>query len=431
MFCPRSWCQAYSVEFLWKTQSRPMQPRECQLFRVTCCLSDKIHTQSGSGNWHCPDCMIHSHTYAHLCIHIRIHAYSLSYVQLYIVFFLNTYTQSIWIIHRCLLLLKASARCSTYTLRKLLFSSFRHSDIFGFGYRFHLDVPPKLHHKWRGTWRTFNHANVFYCTIYIHLIYPFLHAVMCIKYHRWKKKHAWCFSNAFQGILSGDSASFRSNGSALGVAGAQLCQVQLWEVDSRKTCVTLIIWCKLQLPHPFLCNSTALHMNIWMHAHILWAQGFWHTQTCWQFQEFGNCLRSFMPPVNKWTVLCDICTPTVLMHPKHTHAFLSCVHVQCAATTDPSVANICRCLVSLRVPDTFMLILVQCERNEWSPTSHHINDTQCENTQKLIVIQCEKRLQDFNANGRLAACCCWVFSYAVVMKCCYGDELSACCVGGL
>lgn len=187
MFCPLSWCQAYSVESLWKTQSRPIQPRECQLFRVTCCLSDKIHTQSGSGNWHCPDCMIRSHTYAHLCIHIRIHAYSLSYVQLYIVFFLNTYTQSIWIIHRCLLLLKASARCSTYTLRKLLFSSFRHSDIFGFSYRFHLNVPPKLHHKWRGTWRTFNHANVFYCTIYIHLIYPFLHAVMCIKYHRWKK----------------------------------------------------------------------------------------------------------------------------------------------------------------------------------------------------------------------------------------------------
>lgn len=197
----------------------------------------------------------------------------------------------------------------------------------------------------------------FKCILLYHIYTPHISLSACrhvYKISQVKKKHAWCFSNAFQGILSGDSASFRSSGSALGVAGAQLCQVQLWEVDSRKTCVTLIIWCKLQLPHPFLCNSTALHMNIWMHAHILWAQGFWHTQTCWQFQEFGNCLRSFMPPVNKWTVLCDICTPTVLMHPKHTHAFLSCVHVQCTATTDPSVANICRCLVSLRVPDTFV-----------------------------------------------------------------------------
>lgn len=137
------------------------------------------------------------------------------------------------------------------------------------------------------------------CILLYHIYTPHISLSACrhvYKISQVKKKHAWCFSNAFQGILSGDSASFRSSGSALGVAGAQLCQVQLWEVDSRKTCVTLIIWCKLQLPHPFLCNSTALHMNIWMHAHILWAQGFWHTQTCWQFQEFGNCL---MPPVKQ------------------------------------------------------------------------------------------------------------------------------------
>lgn len=49
----------------------------------------------------------------------------------------------------------------------------------------------------------------------------------------------------------------------------------------------------------------------------------------------------------------------------------------------------------------------------------------------LIVIQSEKQLQDFNANGCLVVHSCSVFSYAVVMQCCYGDELSSCCVGGL
>lgn len=62
-----------------------------------------------------------------------------------------------------------------------------------------------------------------------------------------------------------------------------------------------------------------------------------------------------------------------------------------------------------------MLILAQYERNEWSPTSHHI---MCEHSHKLIVIQCEKQLQDFNANGCLVAYGFLVFSYAVVMQCC-------------
>lgn len=75
-----------------------------------------------------------------------------------------------------------------------------------------------------------------------------------------------------------------------------------------------------------------------------------------------------------------------------------------------------------------MLILAEYERSAWSPTSHHI---MCEHSHKLIVIQCEKQLQDFNANGCHVAYSCLVFNYAVVMQCFYGDELSHCCVGGL
>ena len=85
-------------------------------------------------------------------------------------------------------------------------------------------------------------------------------------------------------------------------------------------------------------------------------------------------------------------------------------------------------LVHTGAPDTFMLILAQCERNEWRPTSHHI---MWEPSHNLIVIQSEKQLQDFNANGCLAVHSRLVFSYAVVMPCCYGDELSSCCTGGL
>lgn len=48
-----------------------------------------------------------------------------------------------------------------------------------------------------------------------------------------------------------------------------------------------------------------------------------------------------------------------------------------------------------------MLILAQYERNEWSPTGRHV---MCEHSHELIVIQCEKQLQDFDANGCLVAC---------------------------
>ena len=83
-------------------------------------------------------------------------------------------------------------------------------------------------------------------------------------------------------------------------------------------------------------------------------------------------------------------------------------------------------LIHTGAPGTFMLILAQCERNKWRPPSHHI---MWECSHNLIVIQSEKQLQDFNANGCHVAHRCLVFSYAVVLQCCY--ELSSCCVGGL
>lgn len=42
------------------------------------------YTQSGNGNWHCPDCIILSHAYAHLRIHIL-------YVYMQIVFHMYNY----------------------------------------------------------------------------------------------------------------------------------------------------------------------------------------------------------------------------------------------------------------------------------------------------------------------------------------------------
>lgn len=53
-------------------------------------------------------------------------------------------------------------------------------------------------------------------------------------------------------------------------------------------------------------------------------------------------------------------------------------------------------LVHTGAPDTFMLILARYQKNDWRLTSHHI---MWEHSHNLIVIQSQKVLQDFTANG--------------------------------
>lgn len=57
---------------------------------------------------------------------------------------------------------------------------------------------------------------MYFTVPYMYLTYSFLYAVICIEYQK-KKKHLRCFSNAVLGILFGDSVSFRSGSSVLGL----------------------------------------------------------------------------------------------------------------------------------------------------------------------------------------------------------------------
>lgn len=84
-FAPSSCWQTTFGEVLKPMQIRAITPRECRLFRVTVHVVYQIrYTQSGNGNWHCPDCNILSDAYTHLHIHLL-------YVYMQLVFHMYNY----------------------------------------------------------------------------------------------------------------------------------------------------------------------------------------------------------------------------------------------------------------------------------------------------------------------------------------------------
>lgn len=105
-FAPSScWLTTFG-EVLKPIQIRPIEPRECPLFRVTCCLSDKVHTIRQRKltlprlqyTLTCLRAPAYTHT-------VCIHADSLSYVQLYSPSLsLGLVYTAQFSIHRCLLL---------------------------------------------------------------------------------------------------------------------------------------------------------------------------------------------------------------------------------------------------------------------------------------------------------------------------------------
>lgn len=139
-----------------------------------------------------------------------------------VVFLLNTYIQSIWHIHRCLLLPKVGARHPIqHSKKKNSFTFFLSFSIIpATFFELVIDFISTLLQgqgcKSKGTWRKFNHANLFHCAIYV----PHIFISGCRHVYRIsqvKKKHPLCFSNAVLGILDGDSVSFRFGGSVLGL----------------------------------------------------------------------------------------------------------------------------------------------------------------------------------------------------------------------
>lgn len=105
-FAPSSCWQTTFGEVLKPMQIRAVEPRECQLFRVTCCLSDKVHTirqrKLTLPRLQCTLTCLRTPAYTHT---VCIHADSLSYVQLYSPSLSPglVYTAH-FSIHRCLLL---------------------------------------------------------------------------------------------------------------------------------------------------------------------------------------------------------------------------------------------------------------------------------------------------------------------------------------
>lgn len=163
---------------------------------------------------------MHSHAYAHLCIR--------QYVYTHIVFHMYNYTwSSSWTHIHNPFDIYTGAFSSQKPLPDVQLSI---AKTFNSGFFFHhpynslsclLSISSPLSSKARATSQKEHDANstMQMCSTvpYMHLTYSFLYAVMCIEYHRWRKKHPLCFSNAVLGILCGDSVSFRSGGSVLGL----------------------------------------------------------------------------------------------------------------------------------------------------------------------------------------------------------------------
>lgn len=160
-------------------QIGPVEPRECQLFRVTSCLSDKVHTirqrKLTLPRLHYTLTCMRTPAYTHT---VCIHADCLSYVQLCspspspgLVYTAH------FSIHRCLLLPVPDVlkKNSSFPSSRELFFKLVINFIFKTGAE-----------SQKGKWHNFKHANVVHRAIYLPHIFSF-DVVMCIKYHRWNK----------------------------------------------------------------------------------------------------------------------------------------------------------------------------------------------------------------------------------------------------
>lgn len=156
-------------------------------------------------------------------------------------------------------------------------------------------------YKSKEPWRKFNHANVFHCTIYVPHIFISVcrHMYWISQAKKTKKKHLRCFSNAVLGILFGDSVSFRSGSSVLGLRVHHSVRYNYEKLIPGRP-----VWHFIHdVSYGYLIHSSlTVHPHTYKSTHILQTQNFLHIHipACWQLHEFGNRLGSFVPLVNNW-----------------------------------------------------------------------------------------------------------------------------------
>lgn len=141
-------------------------------------------------------------------VHICIHAYCLSYVQLYVHILLNSYTQSIWHIHRCLPLPVTDFQFSVAKNFISISLFFHHPDNIFCGYQFHLHFPPRPKLQVKANIKQIQPCK---CIPLCHILYlPFIFACRHVSRISQVKKIVLA-------ILCRDSGNSRSSGCALGL----------------------------------------------------------------------------------------------------------------------------------------------------------------------------------------------------------------------
>lgn len=198
-----------------------MEPRECQLFRVTSCLSDKVHTirerKPTLPRLHYTLTCIRTPAYTHT---VCIHADCLSYVQLCSPSLSPglVYTAH-FSIHRCLLLPVPDLR------ENLSFPSSR--ELF-----FKLVINFICRNRGCYSKRKMAQFQACKCSPPCHRSTSRIH-FRCrhvYKISQVKQKHLLCLSNAALATLCRDFLNFRSSGSALGLRVHRCVRYNYWKL---------------------------------------------------------------------------------------------------------------------------------------------------------------------------------------------------------
>lgn len=169
------------------------------------------------------------------------------------------------------------------------------------GYRFNLHSAPRPGLQVEGTMTQIQPCKCIplyhICTSHIHFCMPSY--VLNITGKKTKKKHLRCFSNAVLGILFGDSVSFRSGSSVLGLRVHHSVRYNYEKLIPGRP-----VWHFIHdVSYGYLIHSSlTVHPHTYKSTHILQTQNFLHIHipACWQLHEFGNRLGSFVPLVNNW-----------------------------------------------------------------------------------------------------------------------------------